>query len=158
MGNLICASRVAHLSPAASDDVSDLVLFRLIGGDAYISSFGLLLFLHGARIYRFAPDVEGIFFVLAFSYSSSIRVPPHLGEDSMVNTSMFSSVIMALTSSASVVAAYNAAPVLAFVVRASILVNLSTGFSCAFSSNCAAWCCLGINTLITECLGLPTYF
>ena len=63
MGNTIYASKVAHISLAASAAVTDLVLFCLIGGDAFISSFYLLLFLRGAGISRFAADVEGISFV-----------------------------------------------------------------------------------------------
>ena len=63
MGNSICASSVAHLARAAYVAVTDLLLFRLIVGDALISSFDLLLFLRGAGISRFAADVEGISFV-----------------------------------------------------------------------------------------------
>jgi len=98
MGNSICASKVSHISRVASATVTDLVLFHLIGGDTCISSLDLLLFLCGARISIFVADVEGISSVSTFSCSSSIRVPPHSGEDSMVNTSMFSSIIIALTS------------------------------------------------------------
>ena len=60
MGNSICASKVAHLSLAASAAMTDLVLFHLIGGDAFISSFDLLLFLCGAGLSKFETDVEGI--------------------------------------------------------------------------------------------------
>ena len=130
---------VSHISHVASAIVTDLVLFHLIGGDACISSFDLLLFLHGAGISIFVADVEGISSVSTFSCSSSIRVPPHSGEYSMVKKSVFSYVIMSLTSSASAVTASNAALVSASAVRASILFNLSTGFSYAFSSNCVAW-------------------
>ena len=136
MGNLIFAYRVAHLARAT---VTDLVLFRLIGGDAHISSFDLLLFLRGAGISRFAADVEGISSILTFSCSSSIKISPHSGEDSMVNTSVFYSVIMALTSLVSTIATSNAAPASSSTVRDSMLFNLSTGFSGAFSSNSFAW-------------------
>ena len=81
MGNSICASRVSHLFCDAFAAVTDLVLFHLIGGDALISSFDLLLFLCGAGISRFVADVEGISSVSTFSCSSSIRVPPHSGVD-----------------------------------------------------------------------------
>ena len=138
MGNSICASRVSHLAHAASAAITDLALFRLIGGDARISSFDLLLFLRGAGISRFAADVEGISSISTFSCSSSIRVPPHLGEDSMVKTSVFSSVIIALTSSVSIVATSNVVPVSASVVRVALLFSLSTGFSCTFSPNFSA--------------------
>ena len=67
MGNSICVSRVTHLALAASAAVTHLVLFHLIGGDARISSFDLLLFLHGDGISRFAVDVEGISSVSTFS-------------------------------------------------------------------------------------------
>ena len=50
MGNSIYASMVSHLSLSSSVAVTDLVLFRLIGGDAFISSFNLLLFLCGAGV------------------------------------------------------------------------------------------------------------
>ena len=93
MGNSICASRVAHLSLVSSATMTDLVLFRLIGGDSFISSFNLLLFLYGAGVSKFVVEVEGISPVSTCSYSSgcssSIRVPPHTGEDSMVTTSVF---------------------------------------------------------------------
>ena len=59
MGNSIYASMVSHLALAASVAVIDLVLFRLICGDACISSFDLLLFLSGAEISIFAVDVKG---------------------------------------------------------------------------------------------------
>ena len=62
---------VSHLAHAALAVVTDLVIFCLIGGDACISSFDLLLFLYGAEISKFAADVEGISSVLAFSCSSS---------------------------------------------------------------------------------------
>ena len=81
MGNSIYASMVAHLTLAASATVTDLFLFPLIGGDARISSFDLLIFLHCAGISRFTADVEGISFVSAFSCSSPMRVRTHLGED-----------------------------------------------------------------------------
>ena len=132
---MICASRVAHLARVASATVTDLVLFHLIGGDARISYFDLLLFLRGAGISRFAADVEGISSVSTFSCSSSIRVPPHSGEDSMVNTSVFSSVIIALTSLVSTIAASNATPVSTSAIRAALLFSLFTGFSCTSSPN-----------------------
>ena len=110
MWNSICASRFSHIAHVVSAAVTDLVLFLLIDGDACISSFDLLLFFRGAGISIFVADVEGISSISVFSCSSSIRVPPHSGEDSMVDTSMFPSVIMALTSSASAITASNVAP------------------------------------------------
>ena len=84
MGKSICASRVSHISLAASATVTDLVIFRLIGGDAFISSFDLLLFIYGAGVSKFAANVEGISPSLTFSCSSgcssSIRVPPIQGK------------------------------------------------------------------------------
>ena len=142
MGNSICASRVAHLSCAASVVVIDLVLFRLIGGDAFISSFDLLIFRHGAGVSKFAVEVEGISPVPTFSCSSgcssSIRVPPHSGEYSMVTTSVFYFIIVALTSSVSTVAASNAALVSTSAFSHVLIFILSIGFSCTSSPNCSA--------------------
>ena len=81
MGNSICASKVAHFFLVASAAATDLVLFCLIGGDALISSFYLLLFLCGAGVSGFTAEVEGMFPIPAFScssgYSSSIKFHPH---------------------------------------------------------------------------------
>ena len=71
---------VSCLALVASAIVTDIVLFRLIGGDVRISSSDLLLFLLGAEISRFAADVEGISSISTFSCSSSIKVPPHSGK------------------------------------------------------------------------------
>ena len=81
MGNSIYASRVSHLSHAASATITNLFLFLLIRGDSCISSFDLLLFFRGAGISRFGADVEGISSISALSRSSSIRVPSHSGVD-----------------------------------------------------------------------------
>ena len=70
MGNSIYASRVSHLAHVASAAVTDLVIFLLIGGDACISYFDLLLFFCGAGTSRFVADVEGISSISVFSYSS----------------------------------------------------------------------------------------
>ena len=143
MGNSICASKVSHLSLVVSAAVTDLVLFLLISGDALISSFDLLLFLYGDGVSRFTAEVEGISLVPAFSCSlgcsSSIKVPPHSGEDSMVTISVFSSLSMALSSSGSTVAASNASLVSPSAVRAALLFSFSTRFSCTSSPNCFAY-------------------
>ena len=77
--------------------------------------------------------------VLTFScssgYSSSIRVPPHSGEDSMVTSSIFSSIAMALSPSGSIVVAFSAAPISPSGVRAALLSGFSTRFLSTFSLN-----------------------
>ena len=75
-----------------------------------------------------------------FSYSSgrssSIRVPPsHSGEDSIVTGSICSSISLALPSSGSIVAAFNAAPISPFGGRATLFSVFFPGFLSTPSSN-----------------------
>ena len=83
----------SHIYHATSTDATYMVLLLLTGHDACTSSFNLVLFLCGRGASNSAGNVEGMSpistssLVSAISVSSSIRVPIHFEEDSMVRTS-----------------------------------------------------------------------
>ena len=137
------ASISAHFARVASAVVTELILLLLTGRDGFVSSLDLLLFLRGTRVSNPVVDVEVILPISASSLSStiyvssSIKVPLHSGEDSMVRTYVFSSITIAPTApttSASAVVASNAAPASASADGAPKSSIPSTGFVAAASS------------------------
>ena len=124
----------SYFSYIAYAVVTDLVLLLFTYHDDCPSSFNILRFLFGTGVSNFATDIEGIFpisaspLVSATSISSSIKVPLHSGEGSMVNISASPYVIIAPTILDSTIAASNAAPVSASAAGASIIAIPSTGF------------------------------
>ena len=144
IGNSTYASRVAHIFLAASAAAADLVLFLLIGEVMLSSLIDLFLLLCGVFFCGdgtsgFTAEVEGIF-SCSSGYSSSVKVPPHhSGEDSMVTSSIFSSISLALSPSGSIVAAFSATPISPSADKATLLFGSSTGFLSTSSLNCSVF-------------------
>ena len=143
MGNSIFASMFTRFTHAA---MKDLVLLLLTGHDSCTSSLDLLLFLYGTRVSNSVANVEGTFpssmtpLVSAISISSSIKVPPHSRQDSVVRIFVYPYVLIGPIALASTVTAYNATPVSNSAAGASTLSILSIGFDVVaaspFSSSC----------------------